>query len=458
MTVNSLTATRYNDATFAKEGFSLADGNNTFTAIAQDAVGRSDTNSVTIYLPASPSYSYDSNGNLLADGRRTFAYDDENQLTSIIVTNAGGSSTLTTNIYDGLFRRRIRKEFSWVNGAWAPAGEVRYVYDGRLVAQERDGNNVALISYTRGTDLSGSREGAGGIGGLLARTDNGQLNTGNGQPHAFYHADGNGNVTALVILSKSGLLRDDNTYRFSSKEYHQSSGLVCYLYRFYDPNLQRWINRDPLGEPGGLNLNQFAANDPVDLIDPDGLAPQLGTIIFDPKTGKASCYYTGDSPSARSPRKVPPQISLDSVRDAIQGVLSLPHTLRQQFLPDGVNDFLDDLGEMLDPDAPDGTVIAAAPPLGLKPVGPRGGFRNASDERRIEAQLDRRRLRRERASRKDSGQNQSGEGFRDHASADKGPSGERPGGRACRDKRERNVGIDEEHSRVPKGSGGMPKR
>jgi hypothetical protein len=38
------------------------------------------------------------------------------------------------------------------------------------VIQERDGSNNPLVSYTRGTDLSGSMEGAGGIGGLLARS------------------------------------------------------------------------------------------------------------------------------------------------------------------------------------------------------------------------------------------------------------------------------------------------
>ena len=78
VTVNSLTAERYGDATFARTNLSLVNGNNTFTAIAQDSLGRGDTNAVTINLPASPSYSYDSNGNLLADGRRTFTYDDEN--------------------------------------------------------------------------------------------------------------------------------------------------------------------------------------------------------------------------------------------------------------------------------------------------------------------------------------------------------------------------------------------
>src|SRR5205809_5140641 len=41
-----------------------------------------------------------------------------------------------------------------------------------------------------------------------------------------------------------------NVYRFSSKEIHVNSGLYYYGYRWYAPNLQRWLNRDPLGEPG----------------------------------------------------------------------------------------------------------------------------------------------------------------------------------------------------------------
>ncbi len=31
-------------------------------------------------------------------------------------------------------------------------------------------------------------------------------------------------------------------------------GLCYHGYLFYDPYLQRWPNRDPIGEKGGLNL------------------------------------------------------------------------------------------------------------------------------------------------------------------------------------------------------------
>jgi RHS repeat-associated protein len=50
-----------------------------------------------------------------------------------------------------------------------------------------------------------------------------------------------------------------------------AGGLQLALYRAYDPNLGRWLNRDPIGEQGGINLYSFAYNDPVGLIDPLGL-------------------------------------------------------------------------------------------------------------------------------------------------------------------------------------------
>src|SRR6185436_4343348 len=67
-----------------------------------------------------------------------------------------------------------------------------------------------------------------------------------------------------------------NTYRFSSQEYHQPSGLSVYLYRAYDPNLQRWLSRDPIGELGGLNLYGYVGNSPVNTIDSLGLFWNLG--------------------------------------------------------------------------------------------------------------------------------------------------------------------------------------
>jgi len=285
VTVNSQTALLYGDNTFARTNLTLSDGNNTFTAVGQDELGRSDTDSVTAYLPTSPTFLYDLNGNLRTNGNQVFEYDDENQLTSVTVSNAWRSEF----VYDGKLRQRIRREYQWSSLAWSLTNEVRYVYDGMLVVQERDANNLPRVTYTRGRDLSGKMAGAGGIGGLLARTDHSLLGIPDSSSSACYHADGNGNVTCLIYtnanvaakyhydsygntLGLSGPLAGVNSYRFSSKEFHLNSGLYYYGYRFYAPNLQRWVNRDPIAEKGGLNLYGFAGNTPLNLVDLFGLA------------------------------------------------------------------------------------------------------------------------------------------------------------------------------------------
>ncbi len=181
-----------------------------------------------------------------------------------------------------------------MSSAWVLTNEVRYVYDGNLVIQERNGNNLPTVTYTRGKDLSGTMEGAGGIGGMLARTDNGLLTSGSYLlATALYHADGNGNIMALVatnglllgryhydpygnLLAVNGQAAQANLYRFSSKEWHPNSGLVYYLYRFYDAGLQRWVNRDPSEESGGINLFTYVANSPQDKVDPLGLGTKDG--------------------------------------------------------------------------------------------------------------------------------------------------------------------------------------
>src|SRR5262249_33197108 len=154
--------------------------------------------------------------------------------------------------YDGLRRLRVRTEATWSGTGWVTNQVVRYIYDGYSVIQERDGNNTVTASYTRGLDLSQTMGGAGGIGGILART------AASGQS-LYYHADGNGNITALVdgsaavvaqyaydpfgnLISQGGAQAANNNYRFSSKELHANSGLYYYGFRWYDPNLQRFIN------------------------------------------------------------------------------------------------------------------------------------------------------------------------------------------------------------------------
>src|SRR5439155_27340414 len=85
---------------------------------------------------------------------RTYDYDDENQL--IRVTEA--SSWKSEFTYDCKMRRRIRREYLWQFVDRRLNQELRYVYDGILLIQNRDANNLPIVGSTRSKDLSGSPE------------------------------------------------------------------------------------------------------------------------------------------------------------------------------------------------------------------------------------------------------------------------------------------------------------
>src|SRR5208283_930270 len=148
-----------------------------------------------------------------------------------------------------------------------------------------DGGNNLLYSFDWGLDLSGSLQGAGGVGGLISMTVPSGANAGT----YFYCYDGNGNVVALVnagngtvaanyeygpfgeLIRATGPMAKVNPFRFSTKYCDDESDLVYYGYRYYNPSTGRWLNRDPDEEDGGLNLCGFVNNDAVDYWDVLGL-------------------------------------------------------------------------------------------------------------------------------------------------------------------------------------------
>ena len=228
---------------------------------------------------------YDTDGNLVAFGNCTNAWNAAGQLVS---TTWNGSNCLARlrSEYDRRGRRVRRvSETSADDGATWTAIETRtFVYDDwNLIYErsERPSEGAVELAFFWGPDLSGSFQGAGGVGGLVAVSVNGSFffpgydNNGNvvgywnesGDIVAEYAYDAFGNTVA-----ESGSMADFFPHRFSTKYYDAETDLYYYGYRYYSPSLGRWISRDPAEERGGLSLYLFCFNDGVSHADFQGLS------------------------------------------------------------------------------------------------------------------------------------------------------------------------------------------
>ena len=90
----------------------------------------------------------------------------------------------------------------------------------------------------------------------------------NAYPRNFLQSQNRGPATNNRILSQKYL--DDST------------GWYYYGFRYYSPELGRWINRDPIVEDGGVNLYAFLQNTPVSYLDLLGLrlvSKRMGQVL-----------------------------------------------------------------------------------------------------------------------------------------------------------------------------------
>ncbi|MGI5870356.1 MAG: RHS repeat domain-containing protein [Kiritimatiellia bacterium] len=222
---------------------------------------------------------YDLDGNMLTNDVWSYTWDCENRLVSVSSNNV----CVVSNAYDHMSRRVLK---------WTPSYTTTFVYDGWLPILEivASASEVATNAYIWGKDLSGSLQGAGGVGGLLAVWMN--------ETWHFPFYDNNGNITAYVneqgvivaeyvydayggAIAASGSMSDTFRHRFSTKYYDTEIGLYYYGYRFYSPSIHRWLNRDPIEEEGGRNLYAFCGNDGVNQWDFLGMNRMLtGSLMF----------------------------------------------------------------------------------------------------------------------------------------------------------------------------------
>lgn len=297
VTVNSQTATRQGEYFYKN----VAVGSTLpfwQTIAASSDLGGSTSRGV--WHPVAPhSFTYDFDGNLTQDDRWAYTWDAENRMTSMETVSAaygaGAPRQKLTFVYDYLGRRVRKTVANWNGSMYVTAVDRKFIYDGWNLIAEHDAlgsGTPAVARYAWGLDLSGTLQGGGGVGGLLAIFDV----TGSTVHLPYY--DGNGNVQALANAATgaltatyeydpfgnpqrvTGTYAATNPFRFSTKYTDSETSLIYYGLRYYSPSLGRFVTRDPIEEQGGLNLYGFVSNNPITSWDYLGNLPVVTMAPF----------------------------------------------------------------------------------------------------------------------------------------------------------------------------------
>ncbi|WP_373308287.1 RHS repeat domain-containing protein [Chitinilyticum piscinae] len=86
---------------------------------------------------------------------------------------------------------------------------------------------------------------------------------------ADYKAWGEAKAAISEAAKRAGI---SNPLRFQGQYFDHETGLHYNQHRYYDPQIGRFISKDPIGLLGGLNVHVYARN-PIEWIDPLGLNP-----------------------------------------------------------------------------------------------------------------------------------------------------------------------------------------
>src|SRR5947209_758899 len=159
--------------------------------------------------------------------------------------------------YDYHARRITKKISTWTGSNYVAQSTNKFLYDDWNLIAEVNNTNSVIRSYSWGLDLSGTVQGAGGVGGLLTLT----VVTNSANYSVGY--DGNGNVASIVsaangamsanyeygpfgeTIRAEGPAANPNPCRFSTKFTDDECDFLYFGYRYYNPSGGRWSSRDP---------------------------------------------------------------------------------------------------------------------------------------------------------------------------------------------------------------------
>jgi RHS repeat-associated protein len=195
---------------------------------------------------------YDTRGNLTNDGSTTYGYDYDNRMIS-----ASGSPSVSLN-YDPAGR------LHQVTGA----ATTRLLYDGADLIAEYNTSGSVLRRYVHGPGVDEPLiwyEGSGTSSKSYLMADE--------RGSVIGLTNGSGSVTNVNKYDASGIPDSSNAGRFqyTGQTWLADVGVYHYKARAYDPELGRFLQTDPIGAAGGMNIYAYAGNDAVNFTDPSGL-------------------------------------------------------------------------------------------------------------------------------------------------------------------------------------------
>jgi len=224
---------------------------------------------------------YSTDGNLTNDGTFKYEFNSERMMTR--VRNAGTNAIIADYLYDPALRQRQKN----VGGV-----KTNYYYSGFQRLSDYDGSagtpGTLLNRYVYGT----------GLDEILIQITAGGTKT-------YYHSNHQGSVIATTNSSGAVLNRytygpfgesaalTGTTHGYTGQRYDSETGLYCYKMRQYSPKLGRFLQPDPIGMAGGMNLYGYVGNSPLLATDALGLAADSGNSAG--QIGMVSIFGTDET-------------------------------------------------------------------------------------------------------------------------------------------------------------------
>lgn len=280
---------------------------------------------------------FDANGNLLHLVRgQALEWDTRNRLRQITsVARATAVSDHQRYVYDGA-GQRCRKIDQVLAAGRTLSSEVRYL-PGLEIRTTADGQILHVITAHAGrSQVRVLHWEAGQPSGIA----NDQIRYGQSDHlgSSTLELDCRGELISQEgyypfggtswWAARSAVEANYKTVRYSGKE-RDAGGLYYYGYRYYAPWLQRWISPDPVGVAADLHLYRFVMNDPVGLLDDDGLT---GT---DPNKKKPGSYFAEDLEAHLDSIKKSQSHIFEFMESAYTHDIWKPYYIASEYRPEG---------------------------------------------------------------------------------------------------------------------------